>query len=116
MPAIGGSDGAIAPIEAPAVWIRIRFDTVGRRSFQSTRIADAMRPRVVRVHSYATRCPALNRKEQTVIVARTAGVDFLYGSVILSRRRIRQIEDAALILIGGRRARRVSHTLQRAWS
>src|SRR5262245_9027267 len=73
-----------------------------------------MRPGVVPDQRDTTPCTALNGKKQAVIAGRTAGIHLRDRSEILSDRRIRQTQPAALLRVGDCRACVVVHSLQGA--
>src|SRR5207302_9441043 len=105
---------AIAAVKAPVVRIRIALGTGSDASFTGHGVGDAVRPGVISAESDTTRGAALNRQQQAVITGRAARAYFLYRSVELSARRIRQTQHAALVGVGRRRACGVCHTVDRA--
>src|SRR6266851_4729763 len=111
MPDIGRATdevGAIAAVEVAIVGIRPTVIAIcSNDKILSAGIADAMRPGVVRDDG-DTSNTMFGGKDQTVITGRSSGVDPRHQTIILSRLRVLENQTAALLLIGGRRARCVA--------
>src|SRR5262245_5469949 len=101
MPPVGRRGHAITAVAMTVVGIRPAvIKTCTDDQGFSTRIRNAMGPGVVRAEGDAARCAALNGKHQAVVAGGSTGVDFRHEPVILSDRRILQVETASLILVG----------------
>src|SRR5437899_10271514 len=78
------------------------------------KVADAMRPRVVRQHAPPVAESLLNREDQSIVGSRPAIVELIQRGIILSLRRVLQEKNAPLILVVRGRANGVVHAINRA--
>src|SRR2546423_1490078 len=113
MPLIDGADRTITPIKTTIIRIGVALEIEFAAGVGSTPgIADAMRPRVVRIDRHTTCRAALDGNEKGVIARRTAGVRVNHRTKKFSGVRIGQTEAPALIGVGGRRARWIVGAIQ----
>ena len=67
------------------------------------RIRDAMRPRIVALHCHALRAPALNGKQQTVVIRGAVVAQLRHVREILSFGGVCQIQDTPSVEVPRRR-------------